>query len=339
MNSLIEPRRTVLVIGGAGYIGSHMVAALVAAGREVIVLDNLSTGHRDLLNPSVPFIQGDCGDRGLVEPLLRDNRIGSVMHFAASSLVGESMQHPLKYYRNNVAQTIELLAAMQSCGVNRFVLSSTAAVYGEPRSVPIDESHPTQPTNPYGSTKAVLERLLAEVDQSSDLRYMSLRYFNAAGAHPEGNIGERHDPESHLIPIMMQVALGRREHAQVYGTDWPTEDGSCIRDYIHVCDLAEAHLVALQALEAGRPSAIYNLGPGRGYSVLQVIDAIRRATGHPIPVVVSERRAGDPAVLVANAERVNRELGWSPRLSDLDTIVATAWNWHTRDERPAGARS
>lgn len=320
----------VLVVGGAGYIGSHMVSALVAAGREVVILDNLSTGHRALLNPAALFVEGECGDRALVERILIDHAIGGVMHFAASSLVGESVQDPLKYYRNNLAQTVELLSAMQSVGVPYFVLSSTAAVYGEPQSVPIAESHPSRPTNPYGSTKAALERLLAEVEVASGMRHMSLRYFNAAGAHPDGTIGERHEPESHLIPIMIQVALGQRPHAQVFGTDWPTEDGSCVRDYIHVCDLADAHMVALQALERGAASSTYNLGTGKGYSVLQVIDTVRRITAHPVPVVVSGRRAGDPAVLVANADRIRSDLGWIPQRSDLDTIVSTAWNWHRR---------
>jgi len=330
MKASIESGKPVLVVGGAGYIGSHMVSALVAAGRPVVILDNLSTGHQQLLNSAAVFVQGECGDRALVERVLVDHEIGAVMHFAASSLVGESVQDPLKYYRNNLAQTIELLSAMQSAAVRYFILSSTAAVYGEPQSVPIPESHPCLPTNPYGSTKAALERLLVELENASGMRHMSLRYFNAAGAHPDGSIGERHEPESHLIPIMMQVALGQRPHAQVFGTDWPTEDGSCIRDYVHVCDLAEAHLAALQALEGGAASSTYNLGTGRGYSVLQVIEAVRRVAQNPVPVIVSGRRAGDPAVLIADAARIGKDLGWAPRYSDLETIVSTAWKWHCK---------
>lgn len=325
----------VLVVGGAGYIGSHMVRTLLDSGLRVVVLDNLSTGHRKLLHPGAEFVEGACGDRALVAGILRDRKVGAVMHFAASSLVGESVKDPLKYYRNNLAQTIDLLSAMQDAGARHFILSSTAAVYGEPESVPITEAHPARPTNPYGSTKAALERCLAEVDAATGIRFMSLRYFNAAGAHPDGTIGELHDPETHLIPILMQVALGQRDKVQVFGTDWPTPDGSCVRDYIHVCDLASAHLAALKALQDGAPSAIYNLGTGHGYSVLEVVEAVRRVTGHPIPVELSGRRAGDPAVLVADAGLVARELGWKPATSTLDEIVSSAWRWH-RAQHPSG---
>jgi len=321
-------RDAVLVVGGAGYIGSHMVLALLAAGRRVIVLDNLSTGHMELVSPAATFVQGECGDRGLVERVLGQHDVGAVLHFAASSLVGESIGNPLKYYRNNVAQAIELLSAMQAMHVPHFILSSTAAVYGDPQSMPITEAHPTRPTNPYGSTKVALERLLVELEPVSGMRHMSLRYFNAAGAHPHGGIGERHEPESHLVPILMQVALGQRVHAKVFGTDWPTADGTCVRDYVHVCDIADAHLVALRALEGGAASATYNLGTGKGYSVLQVIEAVRRITGRQIEVEAGERRAGDPAVLVANADRIKQDLGWAPKQSELDTIVSTAWKWH-----------
>ncbi len=322
--------RAVLVLGGAGYIGTHMVASLVDAGWVPVVLDNLATGHRDLLHPGVAFVEGDFGDRRTVVALLKKHRVQAVMHFAASSLVGESVQYPLVYYRNNVSKTVELLDAMREAGVRNLIFSSTAAVYGQPESVPITEAHPLHPTSPYGSTKAVIERLLTEVEAAHGLHHMSLRYFNAAGAHPDRPIGERHDPETHLIPSLMQVALGQRPGAEVFGLDWPTPDGSCVRDYVHVCDLASAHLLALEALLAGAPSAIYNVGTGAGRSVLEVIESVRRVTGLPVPFVPAARRPGDPAVLVADADRIGRALGWRPELSDLDTIVETAWAWHRR---------
>ena len=323
-------RRTVLVVGGAGYIGSQMVATLLEAGHVPLILDNVSTGHRDLLAPGVAHYEGRCGDAALLGRIFSEHSVDAVMHFAASSLVGESVTDPIKYYRNNVSETVELLAAMIEHRVGRFILSSTAAVYGEPVQVPIDETHPTQPTNPYGTTKAALERLLAEVSRAHGLQFVSLRYFNAAGAHPSGRIGERHDPETHLIPILLQVALGQRKQAQVYGLDWPTRDGSCIRDYVHVCDLAAAHLAALEALFVGAPNAIYNLGTGQGCSVLEVLESVRRITGHPIPVEVSARRPGDPAVLVASSDKIQRELGWKPRFASIDDIVTSAWRWHSK---------
>jgi UDP-glucose 4-epimerase len=323
-------RRTVLVVGGAGYIGSQMVATLLEAGHVPLILDNFSTGHRDLLAPGVAHYEGRCGDAALLGRIFSEHSVDAVMHFAASSLVGESVTDPIKYYRNNVSETVELLAAMIEHRVGRFILSSTAAVYGEPVQVPIDETHPTQPTNPYGTTKAALERLLAEVSRAHGLQFVSLRYFNAAGAHPSGRIGERHDPETHLIPILLQVALGQRKQAQVYGLDWPTRDGSCIRDYVHVCDLAAAHLAALEALFVGAPNAIYNLGTGQGCSVLEVLESVRRITGHPIPVEVSARRPGDPAVLVASSDKIQRELGWKPRFASIDDIVTSAWRWHSK---------
>jgi UDP-glucose 4-epimerase len=321
-------QRTVLVVGGAGYIGSHMVARLLEAGHRPLVLDNLSTGHRDLVPAQVPFYNGRCGETAVLSRVFSEHRVDAVMHFAASSLVGESVANPIKYYRNNVSETVELLATMIEHGVKCFILSSTAAVYGEPVEVPITETHPSQPTNPYGNTKAALERLLAELARAHGLQYMALRYFNAAGAHPTGTIGERHDPETHLIPILLQVALGQRDKAQVFGMDWPTPDGSCIRDYVHVCDLADAHLLAVEALLAGKPNAVYNLGTGQGQSVLEVLESVRRITGHPIPVDVGPRRAGDPAVLVASAERIANELGWRARYTQIDEIVRTAWRFH-----------
>lgn len=322
--------RSVLVLGGAGYVGSHCVAALVDAGWAPVVLDNLTTGHRALLHPEAQFVEGDFGDRSLVAALLKQREIQAVMHFAASSLVGESVDAPLMYYRNNVSKTVELLDAMRDAEVRNFIFSSTAAVYGHPETVPITEAHPVRPTSPYGTTKAVIERLLAEVEAAHGIRHVSLRYFNAAGAHPRRAIGERHDPETHLIPSLMQAALGQRSSVQVFGLDWPTPDGSCVRDYVHVCDLASAHLLALERLDAGAPSATYNVGTGRGHSVLDVMETVARVTGLTIPFHEGPRRPGDPAVLVANADLIVRELGWRPELSRLDSIVESAWAWHRR---------
>ena len=321
---------TILVVGGAGYIGSHMVKELLQAGYPVVVLDNLSRGHRELV-PGGEFVQGDLGDAAVLDRVFSKHRIGAVMHFAAYSLVGESVEKPLDYYRNNVSCTVELLAAMQRHGVPRFIFSSTAAVYGEPAKVPITEDMPCQPTNPYGASKLTVERLLAECDRAWGLRYVSLRYFNAAGADASGELGERHDPESHLIPLVLQVATGERKQIGIFGTDYPTPDGTCVRDYIHVSDLAAAHLLALKRLTDGGASAIYNLGNSRGHSVREVIETARRVTGHPIPETVAARRSGDPAVLVADSSRIRRELGWQPRYEDLSAIVETAWKWHRQE--------
>ncbi len=321
---------TILVVGGAGYIGSHMVKELLQAGYPVVVLDNLSRGHRELV-PGGEFVQGDLGDAAVLDRVFSKYRIGAIMHFAAYSLVGESVEKPLDYYRNNVSCTVELLAAMQRHGVKRFIFSSTAAVYGEPAKVPITEDMPCQPTNPYGATKLTVERLLSECECAWGLRYVSLRYFNAAGADASGELGERHDPESHLIPLVLQVATGERKQIGIFGTDYPTPDGTCVRDYIHVSDLAAAHLLALKRLTDGGASAIYNLGNSRGHSVREVIETARRVTGHPIPETVAARRPGDPAVLVADSSRIRRELGWQPRYEDLSAIVETAWKWHRQE--------
>lgn len=318
------------MVGGAGYIGTHMVAALLEAGHDVVVLDDLSKGHRELV-PGGKFIVGSCGDATLLRRLFDEYAIDAVMHFAAYSLVGESVIKPLEYYRNNVGNTTTLLAAMLEAGVKRFIFSSTAAVYGEPVSVPITETHPSAPTNPYGATKSAVERMLADAAEAHSLRYCALRYFNAAGAHPNGKIGERHQPESHLIPLILKVATGERDHLSVFGTDYPTRDGTCVRDYVHVCDLAEAHSLALDALLEGQPSAIYNLGSSRGYTVREVIEAARRITGYAIPAIEAARRPGDPAVLVATSDKIRRELGWKPKFEALDTIVATAWTWQQRE--------
>ncbi|MFD1436154.1 UDP-glucose 4-epimerase GalE [Kroppenstedtia eburnea] len=316
----------VLVTGGAGYIGSHTVLHLLEQGEEVVVLDHLGTGHRAAVKAPV-FYQGDLRDETLLTRIFQERRIESVIHFAALSLVGASGEDPLTYYDNNVSGTRCLLSAMVAHGVKRLVFSSTAAVYGEPETVPIPETAPLQPTNPYGETKRVIEGMLAWCDRAYGMKSISLRYFNAAGAHPAADVGEDHDPETHLIPIVLQAALGRRESVQVFGDDYPTPDGTCIRDYVHVMDLAEAHGLALERLRQGRPGAVYNLGNGKGFSVREVIRAAERITGRRLQVQTAPRRPGDPAVLVASAEKARAELGWNPRHRDLDEIVASAWKW------------
>ncbi len=318
----------VIVTGGAGYIGSVVVEGLLAAGATVVVLDDLSKGHRHAVTSPATLVVGDIADRTLVVRLCREHGIDSIIHMAASSLVGESVQVPSKYYDNNVRKSLALLDAAVEAGVTRFVLSSTAAVYGEPSKTPIDEELPTAPTNPYGETKLALERALHWFERAYGLRYGSLRYFNAAGATQKN--GERHDPESHLIPIVLDVARGVREAVPIFGTDYPTADGTCIRDYIHVSDLAKAHVLALDGLRE-RGSRIYNLGCGGGYSVQQVIETARKVTGAAIATIEQPRRAGDPAVLVASSERIRRELGWSPLRQDLHAIVGDAWGWLQRN--------
>ncbi len=319
----------ILVVGGAGYIGTHMVKELVASGREAVILDNLVTGHQELL-PGGFFLQGDLGDEVLLRALFRDYPVTTVMHFAASSLVGESVAHPLKYYENNVARTTTLLRIMLEHGVKRFIFSSSAAVYGEPDEVPITEDCPTRPANPYGWTKLIVEGMLRECDLAHGLRFVSLRYFNAAGADESGTIGEDHNPESHLIPLVLKTAQGERGSITIFGTDYNTPDGTCVRDYIHVTDLAAAHLLAMRALEDGAPSRIYNLGNSRGYSVREVIHTAQRVVGRDIPVVEGSRRPGDPAVLIAGSDKIRAELGWQPKYQELDTIVETAWKWHNK---------
>ncbi len=328
----------VLVTGGAGYVGSHVARRLAEAGLGVVVYDNLSRGHPEFA-AGLPLVRGDVGDQPLLEETVRRWGIGAVVHLAADSLVGESVADPRRYFANNVGQGLAMLEALLRCGVRLLVFSSSAAVYGDPREVPIPEEHPLQPTSPYGESKAFLEAVLRRYDQAYGLRYVSLRYFNAAGAHPDGDLGEDHNPETHLIPLALGVALGRSGRLTVHGGDYPTPDGTAVRDYVHVCDLAEAHLLALEALRAGAPSGVYNLGTGRGYSVLEVLAAARRVTGHPIPHEVGPRRPGDPAVLVASGERAARELGWRPRYAELDDIVATAWRWHRRRHGRAGVPS
>lgn len=316
----------VLLVGGAGYIGSHMVKQLLAAGHSVVTLDSLVSGHRDAVVGG-EFIQGDLADIQLLDFLLRKHRFDGVMHFASFIQVGESVQEPAKYYRNNVTNTQNLLDAMVANGVKSLIFSSTAAIFGEPVSIPIAESHPKSPINPYGRGKWMVEQMLGDYDRAYGLKSISLRYFNAAGADPDGQLGERHQPETHLIPLVLQVAAGQRAAISVYGRDYPTEDGTCIRDYIHIADLCDAHLLALTRLLNGAQSVAYNLGNGNGYTVQQVIDTARRVTGRPIPIIDVPRREGDPAVLVADSVLARRELGWSPKYGDLERIVAHAWEW------------
>jgi len=317
----------VLVTGGAGYIGSHAVAALLERGEDIVVIDNLQQGHRDAVLGGKLY-EGDLRDEAFMDKVFRENDIDAVIHFAANSLVGESMKLPGKYYHNNVFGTLCLLEKMNEYNVRKIVFSSTAATYGEPENVPIDEYDRTVPTNAYGETKLAMEKMMKWFDVAHGIKYVSLRYFNAAGAHESGRIGEDHNPESHLIPIVLQVALGQRAHISVFGDDYDTEDGTCIRDYIHVSDLADAHVLAVDRLRGGGESAVYNLGSGNGYSVKQVVDIARAVTGHAIPAVIEPRRAGDPAVLIASSNRARTELGWTPKRDDLEKIIASAWSWH-----------
>ncbi|MEO6352424.1 MAG: UDP-glucose 4-epimerase GalE [Burkholderiaceae bacterium] len=316
----------VLVVGGAGYIGSHMVQMLLAEGHQVITFDNLSGGFRDAVLGGA-FVEGDLADRVALDNVFMLHQPEAVMHFASFIQVGESVKLPDKYYRNNFSNTVNLLDAMVEHGVKRFIFSSTAAIFGEPEYVPIDERHPMRPLNPYGRSKWMVEQMLADYDLAFGLRTVCLRYFNAAGADPAGLLGERHQPETHLIPLVLQAASGRRPHIAVYGRDYDTPDGTCIRDYIHIVDLCSAHLLALNMLRAGGESACFNLGNGAGFSVQQVIDAAQRITGTSIKVVDAERRAGDPARLVADASKARRELGWQPQHAELDSIIADAWRW------------
>lgn len=317
----------ILVTGGAGYIGSHTVAELLSHKEDVIVIDDLRTGHEGAVVGGA-FYSGDIRDRAFLDRVFRQHEIEAVIHFAAKSLVGESVKDPLGYYDNNVIGTHALVSAMVAHGVKKVVFSSTAAVYGEPQRIPIQEDDRTIPTNPYGETKLAMEKMFRWCDQAYGLKSVSLRYFNAAGAHPEAVIGEDHTPESHLIPIVLQVALGQRERIDIFGDDYPTPDGTCVRDYIHVMDLANAHWLALQFLRQHNRSDVFNLGNGTGFSVKQVIDTARQVTGHRIPASVLLRRAGDPAVLIASAEKAKTVLKWQPRFPELATMIQSAWTWH-----------
>ncbi|MGV7117862.1 UDP-glucose 4-epimerase GalE [Paenibacillus kyungheensis] len=323
----------ILVTGGAGYIGSHTVADLLERGEEVVVIDNLLTGHREALLGGTLY-EGDLRDKELLTRIFAENEITAVIHFAASSLVGESMQNPFKYYDNNVYGAMCLLDAMQQAGVKKIVFSSTAATYGEPEKVPIEESDRTEPANVYGETKLMMERMMNWFDKVHGIRYVALRYFNAAGAHISGKIGEDHRPESHLVPLVLQTALGQREFISVFGEDYPTEDGTCVRDYIHVSDLADAHIKSVEYLNNDGASNVFNLGNGQGFSVKQVIETAVKVTGRDIPVKFEARRSGDPAVLVASSEKARSVLGWKPSYNQLEDIISGAWQWH--ESHPQG---
>jgi UDP-glucose 4-epimerase len=319
---------TVLVLGGAGYIGSHTVYELIDQGQDVVVVDNLETGYKEAVHEKARFYQGDIRNRAFIDSVFEQEKIDAVIHFAANSLVGESMTNPLKYYDNNLCGTKVLLESMVAHDIKKIVFSSTAATYGEPERVPILETDKTEPTNAYGETKLSMEKMFKWVDKAHGLRYVSLRYFNACGAHKSGTIGEAHNPESHLIPLILQVPNGKRESINVYGDDYDTKDGTCIRDYIHVTDLAAAHISAVKYLMEGKESNIFNLGNGVGFTVNEVIDAARKITAAPIPAVVTPRRAGDPAKLIASSEKAKTVLGWKPQYEDIEEIIADAWKWH-----------
>jgi len=318
----------ILICGGAGYIGSHAVHALIEKGEQVVIVDNLQTGHRGALNPKAKFYEGDIRDASVLDKIFTENKVEAVIHFAANSLVGESMEKPLLYFNNNVYGMQVLLEAMVRHGVDKIVFSSTAAVYGEPKRVPIHEDDETCPTNTYGETKLTMEKMMKWVSRANGVRYVSLRYFNAAGALPDGSIGEDHATETHLIPLILQVPTGRRDHITVFGDDYPTPDGTCLRDYIHVVDLADAHVLALEYLRKGGASDIFNLGNGQGFSVKEMIAAAEKATGRSIKVEIGARRAGDPAQLIASSEKARTVLGWKPQFTDVEQVIGTAWKWH-----------
>lgn len=328
----------ILVLGGAGYIGSHTVYRLIEQGHKVVVFDNFETGYLEAIHPDAEVYEGDLRNRADIDNVFdEESDIDAVIHFAANSLVGESMVKPLKYYDNNICGTKVLLESMVAHNINRIVFSSTAATYGEPIHTPILENDPTNPTNCYGETKRAMERMFYWTEQAHGMKYVSLRYFNACGAHISGKIGEAHNPESHLIPIILQTANGTRDHISVFGTDYDTPDGTCIRDYIHVTDLAQAHILAVEYLISGGESDIFNLGNGVGFSVREVIETAKKVTGKEIKVVEENRRAGDPAVLIASSEKAKKVLGWNPQYNELSTIIETAWKWHST--HPNGYKS
>lgn len=318
----------ILICGGAGYIGSHTVRQLLAAGEEVIIADNLSTGHKAAINPAVKFYECDIRDKAALKKIFSENQIEAVFHFAAFIEAGESVKLPLKYFSNNVYGMQILLEAMTESGVDKIIFSSSAAVYGEPERIPIDELDATVPVNPYGDSKLIMEIMMRRVSAAHGVRFVSLRYFNASGASEDGSIGEDHHPESHLIPLILQVPLGKRDHITIFGTDYPTPDGTCIRDYIHVLDLADAHICALNYLRGGGESNFFNLGTGHGFSVKEIIDAAEKVTGLKIKKELGTRRLGDPARLIASGNKARKILNWTPRFDDIEKIIATAWNWH-----------
>lgn len=328
--SQVKP--TILVTGGAGYIGSHAVLALLRAGYEVLVLDNLVYGHRELVEDvlKVELVVGDTSDRVLLDKLFATHDIAAVMHFAAYIAVGESVSDPAKYYRNNVNGTLTLLEAMVAAEVNKFVFSSTCAIYGMPKQVPMTEDHPQDPLSPYAASKWMVERILADFDRAYGLQSVAFRYFNASGANPEGLLGEDHNPETHLIPLVLFAALGKRESISIFGTDYPTPDGTCLRDYIHVSDLADAHVLGLEYLLQGGTSEIFNLGNGNGFSVREVIETARQVTGREIKIVECDRRSGDAPILVGSSDQARKILNWTPQYADLSKIIRDAWQWHQR---------
>lgn len=319
---------SILVCGGAGYIGSHTVDYLIKQGKEVVVIDNLQTGHIESVHPQAKFYEGDIRDSKILDQIFTENKIEAIIHFAANSLVGESMTKPLVYFNNNVYGMQVLLEAMVRHHIDKIVFSSTAATYGEPKKVPIEESDPTIPTNPYGESKLAMEKMMKWVDKAHNIKYVSLRYFNAAGAVEDGHIGEAHICETHLIPLILQVPLKQRESITIFGNDYPTADGTCIRDYIHVVDLADAHARAVEYLSNGGESEIFNLGSGQGFSVQEMVEAAREVTGEEIPVTMGTRRPGDPAQLIASSTKARTILGWNPQYDDVKYIIKTAWTWH-----------
>jgi UDP-glucose 4-epimerase len=333
---MVDAPKTILVTGGSGYIGSHAVLSMQRRGYRVIILDNLVCGHRDLVESvlKTELIVGNTGDRPLLDQIFRDYAIDAVMHFAAYTYVGESVTEPDKYYRNNVVGTLTLLEAMVAAGIKSFVFSSTCATYGEPEEIPIREENPQNPISPYGTSKLMIEWILKDFERAYGLQSVIFRYFNAAGADPDGNLGEDHRPETHLIPLVLMAALGLRESIAVFGNDYATPDGTCVRDYIHVSDLADAHVLGLEYLLAGGKTDVFNLGNGNGFSVQEVIDAARVVTGKEIKTIAAERRPGDPPTLVGSSEKARQILGWQPQYADLTTILSHAWVWHQKRHCP-----
>lgn len=319
---------SILVLGGAGYIGSHTVYELIEKGKDVVVADNLETGFMQAVHPKAKFYQGDIRNKAFLDDLFSKEKIDGVIHFAANSQVGESMTNPLKYYDNNLYGTMVLLKSMVEHNVDKIVFSSTAATYGEPERIPILENDKTEPTNTYGETKLSMEKMMKWTGKAHNLRYVALRYFNACGAHKSGKIGEAHNPETHLIPLILQVPLNQRKYISVFGNDYDTKDGTCVRDYIHVTDLAQAHILALEYLSNGNESNVFNLGNGVGFTVNEIIETARNVTGHSIPAKIESRRAGDPSQLIASSEKAKTVLGWKPEFTDINSIIETAWNWH-----------